>query len=91
MNERRMQFAVGVVALGSVLIAVILILINSRSHSGLVPWGHYQLTIDVPSAPGVGPDTPVRKNGVLIGRVASIEDADQGVAMRVNIDKGARS
>jgi phospholipid/cholesterol/gamma-HCH transport system substrate-binding protein len=90
MNDRRMQFAVGVVALGSIFVAVILMMINSPIPSGVVPWakGSYQITIQVPQAPGVGPDTPVRKNGVLIGRVESVDDLDDGVRVTANIDDG---
>ena len=90
MNDRRMQFAVGVVALGSVFVAVILMMINSPIPNSVVPWGRgsYQITIQVPQAPGVGPDTPVRKNGVLIGRVESVEDRDDGVEVVANIDAG---
>jgi phospholipid/cholesterol/gamma-HCH transport system substrate-binding protein len=90
MNTRRMQFAVGVMALGSALLAGILMTVNSPIPGGLTPWGpgQYQVTIELPEAPGVGPDTPVRKNGLLIGRVDSIEDLDDRVAIRANIDSG---
>jgi phospholipid/cholesterol/gamma-HCH transport system substrate-binding protein len=90
MNDRRMQFAVGVVALGSVFVAVILMMINSPIPAGLSPFGSgtYEIVVRVDKAPGVGEETPVRKNGVLIGRVGSIEDAGDGVIVRVNIDKG---
>jgi phospholipid/cholesterol/gamma-HCH transport system substrate-binding protein len=85
-----MQFAVGVVVLLGVFLAVILMMVNSPIPSGLSPFGRkqYELTILLPKAPGVGPETPVRKNGVLIGRVASVEDNDEGVAVSVKIDEG---
>ena len=38
------------------------------------------------AAPGVDPNTPVRKNGILIGRVKSIEDKDDGVLLKAEID-----
>ena len=55
---------------------------------GWLPWGHakYQIGIEVPQAPGVDTNTPVRKNGILIGRVKSIEDKDGGVLLKADID-----
>jgi phospholipid/cholesterol/gamma-HCH transport system substrate-binding protein len=49
--------------------------------------GTYQITIKADGAPGVGQDTPVRKNGILIGRVASLDDTDDGIEIKVNVDK----
>jgi phospholipid/cholesterol/gamma-HCH transport system substrate-binding protein len=85
-----MQFAVGVVALGSIFVAIILMMINSPIPSSVLPWGGgtIPVTIQVPQAPGVGPDTPVRKNGVLIGRVGSIDDSEDGVEVHANIEPG---
>ena len=59
---------------------------------GWLPWGRqtYSIAIQLPQAPGVGPNTPVRKNGLLIGRVASIDDLDDGVILHVNIDGDRR-
>ncbi|MEX2316441.1 MAG: MlaD family protein [Pirellulales bacterium] len=90
MNDRRMQFAVGAVVLLGVILAVILMMVNSPIPSSLSPFGHkqYQLIIQLEKAPGVGEETPVRKNGVLIGRVASVEDKDEGVEVLANIDDG---
>ena len=36
--------------------------------------------------PASTPNTPVRKNGILIGRVKSIEDKDDGVLLKAEID-----
>jgi phospholipid/cholesterol/gamma-HCH transport system substrate-binding protein len=90
MNERRMQFAVGVVVLAGILLAAILMMVNSPIPGNLLPFGGgtYPLTITVPRAPGVAQDTPVRKNGVLIGRVDSVDDVNDQVAVNVNIDRG---
>ncbi len=49
----------------------------------------YILRIKFPEAPGVTPDTPVRKSGILIGRVVEHEFADDGgviVTARLNRD-----
>jgi phospholipid/cholesterol/gamma-HCH transport system substrate-binding protein len=53
-----------------------------------LPWGHltYEIAINVPQAPGVSTNTPVRKNGILIGRVKSIEDQGVGVTLHAQVD-----
>lgn len=52
----------------------------------------YRVTINFPSAPGVGPDTPVRKSGVKIGRVARVKllDDNQGVNLDLEIERQYR-
>jgi phospholipid/cholesterol/gamma-HCH transport system substrate-binding protein len=42
----------------------------------------------VDQAPGVAPDTPVRRRGIPIGRVAAVEDVDDGALITINIDEG---
>jgi phospholipid/cholesterol/gamma-HCH transport system substrate-binding protein len=88
MNDRIMQFRVGVVVLATTIIGAILVTLNGPSTSELVPWvgGTYRVTIELPQAPGIGPNTPVRKNGMLIGRVKSIDDLDDHVAVHAAID-----
>ena len=83
-----MQFRVGVVVLATTIIGAILVTLNGPSTSELVPWvgGTYRVTIELPQAPGIGPNTPVRKNGMLIGRVKSIDDLDDHVAVHAAID-----
>ena len=45
------------------------------------------MTIRFDAAPGVGPDTPVRKNGVQIGRVKSVQLLDEeGVDLTLELD-----
>jgi phospholipid/cholesterol/gamma-HCH transport system substrate-binding protein len=92
MNERQMQFRVGVVMFATMIIGGLLATLNGPVPTEWLPWGRssYQIAIELPQAPGVGPNTPVRKNGLLIGRVASIEDLDNGVILRVNIDGDRR-
>ncbi|HPP52638.1 MAG TPA: MlaD family protein [Thermoguttaceae bacterium] len=84
MEDRVLHFRVGLMAAASVLIAVILAL-----FFGEMPVLHrtYLLRIRFPQAPGVTADTPVRKSGILIGRVARHEFADDGsviVTARIN-------
>ena len=92
MNERQMQFRVGVVMLATLIIGVILATLNGPIPRDLLPWGldSYRIAIQLPQAPGVGLNTPVRKNGLLIGRVGEIEDLDDGVVVKVDIDGDRR-
>jgi phospholipid/cholesterol/gamma-HCH transport system substrate-binding protein len=85
-----MQILVGVVVFATFIIGVILTMVNSPVPGGLNPFGRgkSRVAMRFPEAPGVGVDTPVRKNGLLIGRVTSIEDADDGVVVHANIDEG---
>jgi ABC-type transporter Mla subunit MlaD len=88
MNERQMQFRVGVVVFATMIVGGLLASLNGPLPMGWLPWGHskYQIGIEVPQAPGVDTNTPVRKNGILIGRVKSIEDKDGGVLLKAEID-----
>ena len=92
MNDRRKAFWVGVVGIATLLITAMLILWNS-DFSALPFRSQYQLQVLVPQAPGVAPDTPVRRRGLLIGRVASVEATDDGALITVNVDddKGVKT
>ncbi len=70
MDERVMRFRVGVMMLATLIIAATLVLLIGKLPS-LVE-GTYTVIIDFKSAPGVGPNTPIKKHGILIGRVASV-------------------
>lgn len=85
MNERTKQFRVGVVVFATIVISSILILWNS-DFSALPFRGKYQVKMLVDQAPGVAPDTPVRRRGLPIGRVDSVEDTDEGALITLNID-----
>jgi phospholipid/cholesterol/gamma-HCH transport system substrate-binding protein len=88
MNERRMQFRVGVAVFFTVIATAILTAVNEPLPSGWLPWGKssYRIGIKVPRAPGVGPNTPVRKNGLLIGRIETIEDQEDGVVLYADVE-----
>ena len=92
MNDRVMQFRVGVVVLATSIIGALLVTLNSPAPKEWVPWGRgtYRVTIELLQAPGIGPNTPVRKNGLLLGRAASIDDLDDHIAVHVNVDAGSR-
>lgn len=86
MSDRQMKLRVGIVAFATFVIAVLLVALNTRVS---VPYGGGQqsLRITLESAPGVGPNTPVRKNGVLIGRVTDVDFDDDGVVITADVSK----
>lgn len=85
MDDRTKQFRVGVVVFATMVITVLLLLMNS-DFSWSPFRSQYQLQILVDQAPGVAPDTPVRRRGILIGRVDSVADTDTGALITLNID-----
>jgi phospholipid/cholesterol/gamma-HCH transport system substrate-binding protein len=84
MDERVLQFRVGVVVVASAIITVILVMLF-----GAWPnlWQkRYEIHVKFPEAPGITVDTPVRKSGVLIGRVSNVKLLEEGgvlVSIRV--------
>ncbi len=85
-----MQFLVGVVVLFTVFIALVLVMVNGAASTGWLAWGkgQYELKINLQEAPGIGPNTPVHKNGLLVGRVKSVADMGDHVQVTAAIDKG---
>jgi phospholipid/cholesterol/gamma-HCH transport system substrate-binding protein len=85
MDDRKKQFRVGAVVFATFIITAVLILMSSDFS-----WSpfrqQYQLQVLVDQAPGVAPDTPVRRRGILIGRVDSVTDTDNGALITLNID-----
>ena len=88
MNERTKQFRVGLVVFMTMIITSMLIILNSDFSSTLPFSGKYQVKMLVSEAPGVAPDTPIRRRGLPIGRVASVEDTDTGALITMNIEDG---
>jgi phospholipid/cholesterol/gamma-HCH transport system substrate-binding protein len=77
MDDRVIQFRVGVVMLATALVTVIFLVMLFGGTSGLTG-GTYTLYVQFDEAPGVKVDTPVRKSGVLIGRVTGVELLEEG-------------
>ena len=92
MDERQMQFRVGAVVLATLVIGGLLVALNSSAPQSWVPWakGKYRVIIELSQAPGIAPNTPVRKNGILIGRVSAIDDRDNQVMVTAKVDDGVR-
>jgi phospholipid/cholesterol/gamma-HCH transport system substrate-binding protein len=75
MNERIVQFRVGVTVVAAVIIAMIMVVL----FDGLPRIGRdedYTIYINFNEAPGVSEGTPIRKSGILIGRVATVDFAE---------------
>ncbi len=92
MNESVWRFRVGVVVLVAGMIVVILGLLFGASEQFLKP--RYFVKIRFSSAPGVAKNTPIRKNGVPIGRVHQVQliddDVEEGVILTLAIDADRR-
>src|SRR6266576_6361262 len=88
MNERQMQFRVGVVVFATLIIGGLLATLSGPVTTSWLPWGRrtYEVGIKVDKAPGVDQNTPVRKNGILIGRVKSIEEQPDGMLLKAEIN-----
>ena len=82
MNEKRLQFFVGSFVLLGMLILAILIVLFSEGWST-----QYTLYIKPSSAPGVMVGTPIRKNGILIGRVKKVTNEDDYVLLQLGINE----
>lgn len=90
MDERLMQFRVGVMVLATFIITAILIVLFGEMPS--LSRGNYQVRMHFLEAPGVTRDTPIRKSGILIGRVTDVNFDEErgGVLISAQID-GNRS
>jgi phospholipid/cholesterol/gamma-HCH transport system substrate-binding protein len=89
MDDRVIKFRVGVMVLSTIIIAGILLLLFGDTQS--LARRTYTIYIHFADAPGVTEGTPVRKSGILIGRVASVRFAEQGGAIvECHIDKDVK-
>lgn len=86
MEENGYRFGVGVLVLASALIGVLLVVFFGAAPTFWVK--RYRVIIQFPAAPGVEIDTPVRKNGVKVGRVAGVrlQPGDNGVYLDLELD-----
>ncbi|MBN1908818.1 MAG: MCE family protein [Pirellulales bacterium] len=76
MDDRKLRTRVGFLVAGTILVAGILIsLLGNRPA---LFQGTYKIKIIFPDAPSVTVNTPIRKSGILIGRVDSVELLDEG-------------
>jgi phospholipid/cholesterol/gamma-HCH transport system substrate-binding protein len=86
MDERVMQFRVGVMFLATLIITAILLVMFGKLPNLL--GRNYTIQVRFDYAAGVTKGTPVRKSGVLIGKVSDIRltDHDSKVLVTLTID-----
>ena len=89
MDDDIKKFRVGMFVLMGFLILGILILVNTEG--GWLGWTS-QITVYAKpdQAPGVKIGTPIRKNGILIGRVKQVSSQDDHVLLALGINKSER-
>lgn len=86
MDDQKMKTGVGILVIASSAIAIMLTFFFGAFPALLA--SHYTVTARFPSAPGVGVDTPVQRNGVRIGRVSDITLLpEEGVDVTMEIDE----
>ncbi|MDD4270289.1 MAG: MCE family protein [Pirellulaceae bacterium] len=95
MDDRVMQWRIGLMVLVSLAILVIMIMSFGPKDSVFNLkrlWKpNYLVAIEFPEAPGVTDASPVRKSGILIGRVVRVELLDEGGALvTAEIERGRR-
>ena len=76
MDENRLRFGVGVLVISAIGVGVILTFLFGAFPSALRQ--DYTLSVDFPSAKGVGVNTKVVRDGVQIGRVSKIDLLKEG-------------
>ena len=89
MEERVLQFRVGVLVAATVVIGIVLVMIFEELPRGL--GGRKTIYIHFVSAPGVSVSTPVRKSGILVGRVTDVQlENDGGVLVTARLDRNRK-
>ena len=86
MDERLMQFRIGVMVLASLICVAILgtLFGPHADFTGMFQLNKkYTIKIQFDEAPGVRENTPIHKSGIVIGRVTEVELIDQGAAAMV--------
>ena len=89
MDDDIKKFRVGMFVLMGFLILGILILVNTEG--GWLGWSsQISVATEANRAPGVKIGTPIRKNGILIGRVKQVTSQDDHVRLTLGINKSER-
>ena len=81
--ETRFAYRVGIVVICAAIILAILIMIFGEGWKS-----QYTITVRTATAPNVTKNTPVRRNGIRIGRVASVKNKERFVELTLKIDSG---
>ena len=80
-ETQRLAWRVGIVVLCAALVLAILLALFGEGWKS-----QYTVFVDARTAPNVTRDTPIRKNGILIGRVYAVENQERGVRLTLKID-----
>lgn len=84
MDDRQLKLGVGAIAIATPIVLFVLIGLNTPLSFSL-GGGQRTVKIQATRAPGVGRNTPVRRDGVLIGRVQSVKPVVGGVEITANV------
>lgn len=79
MNERVIQFRVGVMVLATFIITLILVILFGGQQAVFKPMSTYYIKFT--DAPGVSRNTPIQMSGIVIGRVEKVDLAKDGGAV----------
>lgn len=93
MDERRLQLRVGWMVLATLLILAILVALINEPRA-IWPGASYTVDVKFDQAPNVTQHTPIRKSGILIGRVTYVKLLDDGgvkITAELDGDKRVRS
>ena len=80
-SEARFAYRVGIVVICAAIILAILLMLFGEGWKS-----QYTVFVESPTAPNVTVNTPVRKNGIRIGRVGLVENMDRSVRLTLKID-----
>jgi phospholipid/cholesterol/gamma-HCH transport system substrate-binding protein len=87
MNEQSVRLRLGIFVLGALVLLAVLIMLFGGWGRFFQHYHHY--TVTFPNAAGVGVGTPVRRSGVRIGEVESVELDNKTGLVRVGIKVSA--
>ncbi len=92
MSSRVVEFRIGLMVLAAIATTVALTILFGPKSSMINLGGYYTIKIRFDSAPGITENSPVRKNGIKIGRVREVKfvDNDRQVEVIAEIDQGRR-
>lgn len=81
--ETRFAYRVGIVVICAAIILAILLTLFGETWTS-----QYTIVVRTATAPNVSKNTPVRRNGIRIGRVADVVNEGQEVQLYLKIDSG---
>lgn len=85
MDEQVVRFRIGVMVLAALLASGILLIMFGETRGLFQPT--YTVKIAFTDAPGVGEGAPIRRYGIVIGKVAKVEPLDGGVLVIAEIQE----